>query len=124
MLNFVQESDKRGEMLVRGVKCLAQNGILYITLPRSCIDNSRYTNYQDFLNKCQALGLEKVDSYFSRKLVFFALEKIREIDEDGIAKFTKKKIVNQGDKRNNFSITFKTNLMQEINLKHENWDSS
>jgi 25S rRNA (adenine2142-N1)-methyltransferase len=120
----VQESDKRGEMLVRAVKCLGENGILYITLPRSCIDNSRYTNNQEFLEICQALGLEKVDSYFSRKLVFFALEKRRDIDEEKIAQFTKKKIVNQGDKRNNFSLTFKTNLIQEINLKHENWDSS
>ncbi len=95
-------------MLARGAACLQEGGILYITLPKSCIDNSRYLNHSSFIDLTQALGLEEIDSYFSRKLVLFAYKKKRGISLSDLVKFTRKKIVNPGKKRNNFSITFNT----------------
>lgn len=59
-----------------------------------------------FIEICQALGLCLLDSYFSKKLVFYALELRDDIDKEKLSGLSKKKLVNDGEKRNNFSILF------------------
>lgn len=59
VVNFIPSPEKRGEMLQRSVYLLKNGGILFITLPRACIDQSKYCTHDRFVSLLRDLGLEE-----------------------------------------------------------------
>lgn len=104
VVNFVPDAVLRGEMLKRTRKFLSPGGFLFFVLPEPCIYNSRYCNEEVISRIFSALGYKQIEYKRTRKLVYWLLEL-----EDRPLSHTqvKKAVVNDGAKRNNFSIVLK-----------------
>jgi len=102
-LNFVGDSKKRGEMLYKSCKMLRPGGLLYVVLPRACVENSRYTTVGSIVEIAHLLGLDVVTKHLSTKLAYFLLERG---DKFKNPQKIKRKVVRTGDKKNNFFIDF------------------
>ena len=76
VLNCVAEPEDRGEMLLRMAKMLRkQTGVLFITIPRRCVENNPFCSV-DIFNEClRACGLSVVLTKFSPKIAFWVCEK-------------------------------------------------
>ncbi|KAF4120281.1 25S rRNA (adenine2142-N1)-methyltransferase [Geosmithia morbida] len=75
---------------------------LFMVLPRSCLENSRYMTEKKFEDIMKALGYIKLAGKITQKLTYSLWR--RELGKyDPTAKFTKKE-VNPGRTRNNFAI--------------------
>jgi len=59
VLNFVGDSLKRGEMLLRCYKMLHLGGLLFITIPISCINHSLYVDHQKFCEIMSEIGFKE-----------------------------------------------------------------
>ncbi|KAJ6790227.1 hypothetical protein PWT90_06676 [Aphanocladium album] len=115
VLNFVPDAALRGEMLKRTLEFLrsthadTQAGnehlfpCLFMVLPRSCLDNSRYCTEAKFDSIMKMLGYSKLRRKMTQKLAYSLW---RKVDEANITTVSKKEI-NPGRTRNNFVITLK-----------------
>ena len=76
VLNCVAEPENRGEMLLRMAKMLRKDtGVLFITIPRRCVENNPFCSV-DIFNEClRACGLSVVLTKFSPKIAFWVCEK-------------------------------------------------
>jgi 25S rRNA (adenine2142-N1)-methyltransferase len=76
VLNCVAEPEDRGEMLLRMAKMLRkETGVLFITIPRRCVENNPFCS-TDIFNEClQACGLSIVLTKISPKIAFWVCEK-------------------------------------------------
>ena len=76
VLNCVAEPEDRGEMLLRMAKMLRkETGVLFITIPRRCVENNPFCSV-DIFNEClRACGLSVVLTKFSPKIAFWVCEK-------------------------------------------------
>ena len=76
VLNCVAEPEDRGEMLLRMAKMLRKDtGVLFITIPRRCVENNPFCSV-DIFNEClRACGLSVVLTKFSPKIAFWVCEK-------------------------------------------------
>lgn len=113
VLNFVPDAALRGEMLKRTLEFLrdthadTQAGnehlfpCLFMVLPRSCLDNSRYFTESKFESIMNMLGYSILRKKTTQKLAYSLW---RKSDEANITKAPKKEI-NPGRTRNNFVIT-------------------
>eukprot|EP01126_Amoeba_proteus_P041251 TRINITY_DN4429_c0_g1_i11.p1 TRINITY_DN4429_c0_g1~~TRINITY_DN4429_c0_g1_i11.p1 ORF type:complete len:131 (+),score=18.80 TRINITY_DN4429_c0_g1_i11:177-569(+) len=83
VLNFLGDGKKRGKMLIMCNTILKQDGLLFIVVPISCINNSLYLNHSLFLEIMTGLGftqfptVEKKCTAYSTasKLVFYCFKK-------------------------------------------------
>eukprot|EP00038_Savillea_parva_P010850 m.193253 g.193253 ORF g.193253 m.193253 type:complete len:289 (-) comp18880_c0_seq1:1485-2351(-) len=105
VVNFVPEPRRRGEMLRRACRMVKPHGIVFIVLPRACVENSRYTTVDSLQAVCEALGLTVTKQHLSAKLVYFVCElthpaKHRSPDP---APF-KRRLLRPGADRNNFHV--------------------
>jgi 25S rRNA (adenine2142-N1)-methyltransferase len=100
VLNFVPTPQKRGEMIQRFGKFLEPNGHLFIVLPLSCINNSRYCDKQLFTQIMESQGFSMEHYHETKKLVYMCFQLTRTATRD---KFSKKKI-HDGKTMNNFCI--------------------
>lgn len=114
VLNYVPDAVGRGQMLVRTLSFLENSEAsatpstepffpsLFVVLPRSCVDNSRYLTATKFEELMGALGYAKVRGKNTQKLVY-SLWRKGNMGPTPNASFPKKE-VNPGKTRNNFAI--------------------
>ncbi|RSL51033.1 hypothetical protein CEP53_008601 [Fusarium sp. AF-6] len=120
VLNFVPEAEGRGQMLLRTLSFLrpasehsavtAEKKLfpcLFVVLPRSCVDNSRYFTETRFEELMTMLGYVREKSKMTQKLAY-SLWRRRAGGgvSDKRSDFAKKEI-NPGRTRNNFVMTLK-----------------
>lgn len=116
VVNFVPDAAGRGRMLRRTLSFLDDNSgtvskgptasfypSLFMVLPRSCLDNSRYLTEERFEQIMGALGYHKIRAKMTQKLAY-SLWKWEPGEHPEAARFPKKE-VNPGRTRNNFVIT-------------------
>ena len=76
VLNCVAQPEDRGEMLLRMAKMLKKEcGVLFITIPRRCVENNPFCS-MDIFNEClKACGLSVLLTKMSPKIAFWVCEK-------------------------------------------------
>jgi len=77
VLNFVGDPRQRGRMLRKAWENLCGDGFLFVVLPRSCIDHSRFVTLDYFVGLMSFIGFEMLKQHSSRKLSYFLLRKAR-----------------------------------------------
>ncbi|KAK3673687.1 25S rRNA (adenine2142-N1)-methyltransferase [Recurvomyces mirabilis] len=115
VLNFVPDSEARGEMLKRTCQFLVARTLperlkgifpaLFLVLPASCVTNSRYMNEERLTCMMASLGYVLLQRRLSAKLVYYLWQRrdgpvVKEQD------FLKTQ-VNPGAGRNNFCVVLK-----------------
>lgn len=116
VLNFVPDALGRGAMLLRTLSFLKADAgstmtneplfpCLFVVLPRSCVDNSRYFTDERFDELMTALGYARVRSKKTQKLAYSLWRRVTGEVRAGLT-FAKQE-VNPGRSRNNFVITLK-----------------
>ncbi|KAI9147929.1 25S rRNA adenine-N(1) methyltransferase [Paramyrothecium foliicola] len=117
VLNFVPDAIGRGEMLRRTLSFLKlENEVapalsapllpcLFVVLPRSCVDNSRYFTDARFEQIMTMLGYIKLRNKKTQKLDY-TLWRRESVQSTGNVQCSKKEI-NPGRTRNNFSVILK-----------------
>ncbi|KAH6603423.1 hypothetical protein Trco_008198 [Trichoderma cornu-damae] len=117
VLNFVPDALGRGAMLVRTLSFLKADvggataaeslfPCLFVVLPRSCVDNSRYFTDARFDELMAALGYTRVRSKKTQKLAYSLWRRrATAVVRTGLT-FPKQE-VNPGRTRNNFVMTLK-----------------
>jgi 25S rRNA (adenine2142-N1)-methyltransferase len=115
VLNFVPDHGTRGQMLLRTLSFLrttdavhkanldATYPCLFLVLPRSCVDNSRYFTKSRLTEIMSAIGYTQLQNKLTQKLTY-SLWKWDGVTRKSIASFPKTEI-NPGRTRNNFVIT-------------------
>lgn len=116
VLNFVPNAADRGRMLLRTLAFLRSPDVspgpsLFLVLPRSCLENSRYLTESRFDELMSLAGFNKLESKMTQKLAY-SLWKMAEGSQGATATFGKKE-VNPGRVRNNFVIT-----LQDVADRH------
>lgn len=117
VINFVPDAADRGLMLLRTLSFLhAESAVssntsemlfpsLFLVLPRSCVDNSRYFTDARLEEFMTALGYMRARSKMTQKLAYYLWKRVGETQSKNLD-FGKKE-VNPGKTRNNFLITLK-----------------
>ena len=95
---------KRGQMLVKAVQLLHENGLLVVVLPLACVDNSRYFTRAHFRTLLAALNVEIVEEHATAKLHFIMARRLGAPDSSAYALQFPKKLLHPGSVRNNFHI--------------------
>lgn len=115
-VNFEGCPRRRGLMLYYAARLLRPAGLVFLVLPRACLDNSRYFDgnlLRDILN---AVGLECVEADTSQALVKWVLRRtdtsIEGGDESAWKPLGKKNVVRTGDEHNNFTILLDVGLLR------------
>lgn len=114
VLNFVPDATLRGEMLRLTTKFLYKADdleyphlfpSLFLVLPRSCVDNSRYFTEERLKDLMNGLGFHNIKRKLTQKLIYSLWTYDKTL---AIAGYTlPKKEVNPGRSRNNFVVTLK-----------------
>ncbi|KAL7945724.1 putative methyltransferase domain-containing protein [Trichoderma barbatum] len=116
VLNFVPDALGRGEMLLRTLSFLRADvdttitteplfPCLFVVLPRSCVDNSRYFTDDKFDELMAALGYARMRSKKTQKLAYSLWRRVTGVVKADLT-FSKQE-VNPGRTRNNFVMTLK-----------------
>lgn len=115
VLNFVPDAEGRGQMLLRTLSFLRESAggaedkfptpSLFLVLPRSCVDNSRYLTEASLGELMGALGYRLAESKTTQKLAYSLWKRAGHFPSTDMA-ITKQEI-NPGRARNNFSITLR-----------------
>lgn len=100
VLNFVGDALKRGDMLRRCRRLLRPGGLVFVVLPRKCLDNSQFCTVARFDQIMRSLGYEKQSYHTSPKLSFFMYK----LCGAGECRQFDRKAVRTGSKLNSFSI--------------------
>ncbi|KAG5952932.1 hypothetical protein E4U53_007490 [Claviceps sorghi] len=116
VLNFVPDAEGRGRMLRRTLSFLRQQSrddpkemaslafpSLFLVLPRSCVDNSRYFTDSRLTSLMEALGYSLQNRKKTSKLTYSLW--VRNVDRDLTNLHFPKVELHPGRSRNNFSIT-------------------
>lgn len=77
VLNFVGDPRERGRMLRRAWDNLNEDGFLFVVLPRSCIDHSRFVTLEYVEGLMVHIGFELMKQHNSRKLSYFLFRKTK-----------------------------------------------
>ena len=113
VINCVPSAPDRGRMLALLYHQLRPGGLCFLTLPRLCLNQSRYITMDLFKEMLtDGVGFELVRDRESPKVAFFVLKRpVEDIGADKPrsrrlnAKFTKKPIINKAKKyRNEFGV--------------------
>ncbi|KAI8612518.1 hypothetical protein BC830DRAFT_1067554, partial [Chytriomyces sp. MP71] len=105
VVNFVDDPERRGVMLIHARKFLFPNGLLFIVLPLPCTQNSRYMTHERLSEIARAIGFEEVEHHFTKRLSYHLWRRVQ--DPSGKpwrAAAIPKAMVNPGPARNNFCI--------------------
>ncbi|KAF5018376.1 hypothetical protein F66182_9646 [Fusarium sp. NRRL 66182] len=117
VLNFVPDAEGRGQMLFRTLSFLQPPAdpsfssadelfpCLFVVLPRSCVDNSRYFTEARFEKLMTLLGYVCTKTKMTQKLAYSLWKRAGTVPDKRVD-FTKKE-VNPGRTRNNFVMTLK-----------------
>lgn len=118
VLNYVPNSEGRGEMLKRCVTFLTNQlpsgcpvsfaPSLFLVLPLPCVKNSRYLTESRLREILSSMGFVIAQSKQTSKLIF----QLWEYRQDYKPKLFKKEILNDGKTRNNFAIVVRDDHKQ------------
>ena len=104
VINCVPTPSARGEMMCRLYHFLRPGGLLFLTLPRTCLRLSPYMDAADFGQLLTDLGLAICETKESPKIAFFVCQRVVQRPWDG-TRWTKLHRRHQGAKfTNDFSI--------------------
>ena len=106
VLNCVPTASKRGDMLLRIVHFLRPGGLVYITIPKTCLNLSPYVDENQFCRILQHVGLNALEhTKDSPKVAFFIGQKITDSINSTNNEWRTTKRIRHGRKyRNNFAI--------------------
>ncbi|KAI9346230.1 putative methyltransferase-domain-containing protein [Obelidium mucronatum] len=107
VVNFVDDPERRGIMLMHARKFLLPKGLLFLVLPLPCTANSRYMNHERLKEICIAIGFEEIEFHATKRLSYHLWRRVE--DSEFAPTNVDKKMVNDGPGRNNFSIIVKIN---------------
>jgi 25S rRNA (adenine2142-N1)-methyltransferase len=80
VLNCVPGPARRGEMLRRMRHFLLPGGLCFVTLPKSCLALSPYTDRSTFRDALELVGLDVVETKESPKIAFYVCRRPGELD--------------------------------------------
>ncbi|KAJ3236108.1 hypothetical protein HDU81_011143 [Chytriomyces hyalinus] len=106
VVNFVDDPERRGIMLMRARQFLVPSGLLFIVLPLPCTKNSRYMTHERIVEICKAIGFEEIEFHFTKRLSYHLWRRVEGHNTKKTVS-VEKKMVNPGAARNNFSIIVK-----------------
>ncbi len=100
--------DGGGEMLHLAGKIARKGGLLFLTLPKACVDNSRFLDIGGLVEVLKTVGWETVSRRYSAKLVLVVCRLRDGHFENNMEQLpaTRKHVVRKGGGRNNFAIEF------------------
>ncbi|KAJ2725017.1 25S rRNA (adenine2142-N1)-methyltransferase [Coemansia sp. Benny D115] len=112
VVNFIGDPVRRGDMLKQAARLLAPNGLLFLVLPLSCVNNSRYLDDQQLTKITDYLGFTELYHHHTAKLAHYLYRLTKTPPSpSSLSKSTlpeqaefKKKLLHAGPGRNNFSI--------------------
>mmetsp|Transcript_36090 Transcript_36090/g.46348 ORF Transcript_36090/g.46348 Transcript_36090/m.46348 type:complete len:310 (+) Transcript_36090:65-994(+) len=84
VINCVPGALRRGEMLRRYLMHLKPTGYLFLTLPRLCLNNSKFITYSLFKELLEVLGFEIVSTKESPKVAFFCCKVSSRVPEPSV----------------------------------------
>ena len=115
VVNFVPDEYKRGEMLIRLKQFCLPNGLVFLVLPLSCVENSRFMTSELLVNEIMGKGLnfKLLKEHKSNKIVYYLFQNVEgtEINKKYLKQyFNKRNHIDSSSKKNfkmnNFSISF------------------
>ncbi|KAJ1807478.1 25S rRNA (adenine2142-N1)-methyltransferase, partial [Coemansia sp. RSA 2598] len=109
VVNFIGDPSRRGDMLKQATRVLADNGLLFLVLPLSCVCNSRYLDDERLQQIMRHLGFTQLYKHHTAKLAHYLYRLDKEsaksqAAKEGSAPLFKKKLLFSEPGRNNFSI--------------------
>jgi 25S rRNA (adenine2142-N1)-methyltransferase len=110
VVNYVPDPKVRGDMLVRTatflrtISHLSPFPCLFLVLPAPCVRNSRYFDEKTLLNILDCIGYKLVESKETSRICYWLLK----LDKKPKIKPFRKRIVNDGRNRNNFTIVLES----------------
>lgn len=113
VLNCVTTASERGKMVLRLSHFLEIDGILFLTIPKSCLTLSPFMNKERFQELLRECGLDVTDSNDTPKISFFQCRKVGSVSNDVASKWSAATRIYRGKKyRNDFAITIDENDLQ------------
>ncbi|KAJ1489905.1 hypothetical protein T484DRAFT_1936312 [Baffinella frigidus] len=114
VLNCEAAPERRGRMIEYAARALRKGGLLLLSLPRACVDNSRFCSRKAVLLLARSLGLKTLRVSASPRLVWEA-SMTPGAFENKAGKKRPGAALRSGDGRNNFKIvlTSKSTLSGE-----------
>jgi len=121
VLNCVTTAADRGEMLARLFHFLRPGGLVFLTLPKTCLNLSPYMDQARLEQMLRAVGLQVEEhSKDSPKVAFFVCKRPEDAHQPSISvdhKWNKEKVIRRGKKyRNEFAVTLKDENVNGSNL--------
>ena len=109
VLNCVNTAEDRGKMICRLYDFTVPNGLVFMTIPKTCLELSPYLDIPAFSEILEAVGFEIAQQKSSPKLCFFILRRgSREDDRvaNALAQWGRVKVIRRGKKyrKNDFSV--------------------
>ncbi|KAI8325823.1 hypothetical protein GQ54DRAFT_324855 [Martensiomyces pterosporus] len=110
VVNFIGDPAKRGDMLKQATRLLKPSGLLYLVLPLSCVNNSRYLDDGRLKEIAEYLGFEQLYMHHTAKLAHYVYRFASgrpvpgTTNEGSAATKYKKTMLHSAPGRNNFSI--------------------
>lgn len=116
VLNCVTTASERGKMVLRLSYFLESDGILFLTVPKSCLTLSPYMNKERFQELLRDCGLDVTDSNETPKISFFQCRKVGNPSNEVASKWSAAPRIYRGKKyRNDFAVTIdETDLQSEM----------
>jgi len=124
VLNCVTTAADRGEMLARLFHFLRPGGLVFLTIPKTCLNLSPYIDRARFEQMLEHVGLEVQEhAKDSPKVAFFVCQRPETAQQSPTAvdgKWKTAHIIRRGQKyRNDFSITLSDKNVDGSNLRQE-----
>lgn len=116
-VNFVGCTRRRGEMLRLAARISAIDAFLFLTLPRACVDNSRYMDIGSLEKILNAVGWTLVSQQYSAKLILVICKRSQDVAKESV--LIRKQIVRKGAQHNNFSIEVDQGEVATMGAKNE-----
>lgn len=118
-VNFEGSPTRRGLMMQLAARLLTKGGLLFVVLPRACLENSRYFDEVLFRKIVKATGMDVLTLKYSRKLMQSVLMRVddEQMGESCWRLLSKRKLVREGKNRNNFTICLDEACVREYENK-------
>jgi 25S rRNA (adenine2142-N1)-methyltransferase len=122
VLNCVTTPAARGDMITRLYHFLSPGGLLFVTVPKSCLTLSPYMNRERFRQLLQYVGFEVKEAKESPRICFFLCEKNKAVghfEEEASSKWSEQPVIYRGKKyKNDFSVTLSFCMPKKDSEKH------
>eukprot|EP00045_Choanoeca_perplexa_P003698 m.32737 g.32737 ORF g.32737 m.32737 type:complete len:288 (+) comp12180_c0_seq1:29-892(+) len=106
VINFVPNPVQRGKMLLKCHRHLLDNGLLAVMTPKACVENSRYTTNDSFVQLLADAGFVVVSQHLTTRLAcYLCVKGSSKPPKQWAATSTRKVQLRAGGKRNNFVVT-------------------